>query len=361
MQKDCKVVSKENKEPPVIAIRADGNENLGMGHLMRCMSIGRALEQQGAVCVFFVAQEETGSFVEEKGFTCEVLGTDYREMEKELTTLKALADNYAPGLWLVDSYQITREYLRALQRLAPVFYLDDTGEQVYEADGLINYNIYGDSLGYERNCPASMKLLLGANYAPVKEEFRKISFHVREDVQNVLITMGGSDKLNITGKLCQCLLERLPENVKLTLICGRFNPYLPKLLQLQEDEKRVRVLVDVPDMWNKMAEADVAVAAAGSTMYELSTIGVPTVSCYYVENQRRVAEGFAEKVGVCNAGNFAQEPEIVLQRMTEEVCRLVTAGEERMWLSRRMKQVTDGLGALRMAEALLQSREQHKL
>ena len=79
------------------------------------------------------------------------------------------------------------------------------------------------------------------------------------------------------------------------LICGRFNPHLQELLRLQDAEERVHVLVDVADMWNKLALADVVVAAAGSTMYELSTIGVPTVCCYYVENQRRLAEGFAER------------------------------------------------------------------
>ena len=51
------------KKKPVIAIRADGNEVLGMGHLMRCMSIGKALEKQGAHCVFFVAQEKAGAFI----------------------------------------------------------------------------------------------------------------------------------------------------------------------------------------------------------------------------------------------------------------------------------------------------------
>lgn len=353
-QMEYTVANIEKKEDIVVAIRADGNETLGMGHLMRCMSIGRALEQLGATCVFLVAQEESGAFVVERGFACEVLNTDYRDMERELSALKGLAEEYEPKLWLVDSYQITGRYLNALRKLGPVFYLDDTGEQIFEADGLINYNIYGESLGYENKCPRSMKLLLGAKYAPVKEEFKETPFAMREDVQNVLITMGGSDKLNITGKLCQCLLEKLPERVKLTLICGRFNPHLKELLQLQEDVKQVQVLVDVPDMWNRLAEADLAVAAAGSTMYELSVMGVPTVCCYYVENQRRVAEGFASKAGLCNAGNFSKEPETVLKRMTEAVLALVAEGEKRVALNERMKLVTDGCGALRMAEELMQ-------
>ena len=227
---------------PIIAIRADGNETLGMGHLMRCMSIAKALEKQGAHCVFFVAQKQAGAFIREKGFACEVLNTDYGDMEAELPRLSKMADDYVPMLWLVDSYQITQNYLQELRKMCPVFYLDDMGAQIFDTDGLINYNIYGDELGYEVKCPEKMKLLLGAGYAPVKEEFVMTPYTVREDVQNVLITMGGSDKLNITGQLSQSLLERLPQEIKLTLICGRFNPHLQELLQLQESNDSVLLL-----------------------------------------------------------------------------------------------------------------------
>lgn len=343
---------------PIVAIRADGNESLGMGHLMRCMTIATACKMQGAMCVFFVAQEQAGVFVRERGFACKVLDTDYQDMEAELPRLRekleeCLTEKKQRLLWLVDSYQLTQIYLRELQKTGPVFYMDDTGEQVYEADGLINYNIYGDELEYIADETINMQLLLGVKYAPVREAFVRTPYCVREDVQNVLITMGGSDKLNITEALCRCLQEKLPKGINLTLICGRFNPHLNKLLQLQEAEEGIRILVDVPDVWKEFALADVAVAAAGSTLYELSAMGVPTVCCYYVENQRQVAEGFASKVGMYNAGDYAEEPEEVLKKMAEEVCKLVGDRKARKGLSERMKQVVTGQGASQIAKELL--------
>lgn len=339
------------KEKPIIAIRADGNEVLGMGHLMRCMSIGKALEKQGAYCVFLVAQEKAGAFIREKGFACEVLNTDFRNMEMEFPRITELVKEYEPKLWLVDSYQITAKYIKELQKVCPVFVLDDMGEQNFEADGIINYNIYGDEMVYSNR--ENVRCLLGAKYAPVREEFSQKTYGIQDEVQNVLITMGGSDKLNITGTLCKCLLERLPDKIHVTLICGRFNPHLPELLGLQEAESRVHVLVDVPDMWNKLAMAEVVISAAGSTMYELSSMGVPTVCCYYVENQRRLAEGFAGKVGLCNAGDYSKEPTVVLERLTDAVCELVKNREYRQKLSQHMKEVADGQGAARIAEELL--------
>lgn len=343
-------------EKKIIAIRADGNATLGMGHIMRCMSIAKAIEQaSGGACVFFTAQEQTAQFIREKGFVCEALHTDYRKMESEIPYLQKLAEKYNPKLWLVDSYQITAEYIQELRRMCPVFYLDDIGEMIYEADGLINYNIYGEELGYRERCPQHMTLLLGAAYAPVKKEFANTPYELREEATNILITMGGSDALNISGQLAVRLSEELPETVNLTLICGRFNPHLQALQVLQNNNSRIQILVDVPDMWNYLAKADVVVSAAGSTMYELGCMGIPTVCCYYVENQRRIAEGFSQKAGICNAGDFSENPQVVLNKLTEAVNDLIRDREKRKTVASAMKRVADGKGALRIADILVES------
>lgn len=338
-----------------IAIRADGNSSLGMGHLMRCLSIAGALKRQQAECVFLVAETNAGSFIEEKGFECIVLETDYKDMESERARLEEIWQQQQFSLVLIDSYQITQNYLYFWMKHCPVFYMDDMGTQQLQADGIVNYNVYAKELGYEQWNLADTRLLLGAEYAPVREAFLQTPYFVREQVSRIMITMGGSDMLNIAGRLSERLLPLLGENVELMLICGRFNPHLEKLQKLQKADKRVNVLVDVPDMWNKMAQADIAVSAAGSTMYELSTLGVPTICCYYVENQRRIAEGFAKVGSVINVGDFSAEPEEVLQYTVRQVLSMVQSYEKRVLLSQCIKDVSDGQGAQRLAEALLES------
>ena len=63
-----KMIEKTRKR---IAIRADGNSSLGMGHLMRCLSIAKAAGKK-AECVFLVSENEAGNFIKEKGFNCHV-------------------------------------------------------------------------------------------------------------------------------------------------------------------------------------------------------------------------------------------------------------------------------------------------
>ena len=82
----------------MILIRADGNARIGLGHLMRCLTVAEELAQQGGrenIC-FVCADEASGAFVRENGFRSHVLGTDYRDMESELPLWKAVWEVLMP-------------------------------------------------------------------------------------------------------------------------------------------------------------------------------------------------------------------------------------------------------------------------
>lgn len=339
-------------EQIIIGIRADGSARIGMGHLMRCMSVAIALKKKHVKVVFITSNEQSKNFVTEKGFSCVQLSGQYKSMEEEVPEILEILSAQRIHLLLVDSYGATEMYLAQIKAHVPVFYMDDMGRMSLPVEGLINYNIYGRDMDYEKHYPDTTVLLLGSDYAPVKPEFLQTSYEVRAQVKRILITMGGSDSLNIAGQLGRLLLEVLPDDIEITLICGRFCPHLQELQTFSEENSRVHVLTDVSDMWNQMAVCDLAIAAAGSTMYELCTMGVPTICCYYVENQRRIAEGFADRTSMLNAGDFSQNPERVLQAIAGNVQKLIADKATRSRLSTEMKIVSDGNGAARIAEKL---------
>ena len=338
-----------------MAIRADGSAKIGMGHLMRCLSIALALKENKKKVLFITKNDQSKNFLEEKGFESILLTEEYDSMEKEVEdTLEIIKENQIPVL-LVDSYQVTEKYFALLNAVVPVFYIDDLGTMGLNVKGLINYNIYGASMGYQKNYTAATRLVLGSSYAPVKAAFMNTPYTIRKNVSNILITMGGSDALNIAGQLGELLLEHLPKEVKLTLVCGRFSPHLESVRMLAKTENgrgRVEILTDVSDMWNVMQRCDLAIAAAGSTMYELCTMGVQTIWCYYVENQRRMAECFGERTSMRNAGDFSKDPDQVLQVILNHTLTLLHDEHMRKVLSLEMQCVSDGMGAYRIAEVL---------
>lgn len=335
-----------------VCIRADGSSQIGMGHLMRTLSIAIALREKQVNVFYFTKEIESKAFLEEKGFPCHLVSRRdddiYGEVDETLDFIKRNKIH----MMLVDTYEATEAYLKALNEQIPVFYLDDLGRMDLPVSGLINYNIYGTEMGYDKAYGPNVKLLLGNYYAPVKPQFLETPYKVQEVVKNVLITMGGSDAYNITGQLAKMLLETMPKSVSITAVCGRFNSNLEELEALASKDVRLKVLTDVSDMWNKMAETDLCIASASSTMYELSTMGVPTVFCYYVENQRRIAEGFA-KLGLYNAGDFSKNSDEVLRNIEVGVYKLFNSYTKRDALSKSMKKICDGKGAMHLAEEIL--------
>ena len=257
---------------------------------------------------------------------------------------------------LVDSYFITPYYLEKLRRLAKVILMDDEKKAVYPCDGLVNYNIYGGDLGYERDYPKETGLFLGCPYIPVREQFRNCRYAVRDRVENVLLTTGGSDSLHIAVRMVDRLLKKERKGVQSPIwhiVCGPYHPDIEVLEELAKEHAILRVHKNVTYMSELMRECDIAVSAACSTMYELCSIGLPTVGFYFVENQRRNMETFAKLTPIKNAGDFSAEPENVLTTIEKEVDTLCREKALREEISQIMKKIVDGRGADRLAEGIL--------
>lgn len=342
-------------------IRADGNEKIGMGHIMRCLSIAEALRRQGAEVLFLTADEKPVKLIEERGFAAKILFTYYDEMEVELPQLLSIfmgdggsAQQEKPKI-LVDSYFVTEFYLRNLGLSAKVILMDDEKRAVYPCDGLVNYNIYGKTLGYEEEYPSNTKLFLGCGYMPLREQFRDRSYEVRDKAERVLLTTGGGDGCHMALAVAGRLLSEGREKTGLTwhIVCGPYQPDTEELEKLAAGNGMLQIHKNMTDLSELMGNCDIAVSAAGSTLYELCSIGVPTVGFYFAENQRKNMEEFGKLTPVMNAGDFSVYPERVLDFIWKEVEILCGEKELREKISLAMRSIVDGKGADRLAEELL--------
>lgn len=340
-------------------IRADGNEKVGMGHVMRCLAVAEALKNFEEKIVFITADENPARLIEERGFSVKVLSTSYDDMEGELpriTQFLRQSGTVRKPKILVDSYFITPHYLESLRSFAKVILMDDEKKAVYPCDGLVNYSIYGKTLGYERDYPRETGLFLGCSYVPLRRQFQSCSYAVREKASHILFMTGGSDSLHIALHLTRRLLLREKEgavNAVWHIVCGPYHPDTEELERLAAEHAFLRIHKNVTNMSEIMRRCDIAVSAAGSTLYELCSVGVPTVGFYFVENQRRNMETFAKLTPIKNAGDFSREPEKVLDFIEKEVeilCREKTLREK---CSRIMKSMVDGRGADRLARDLM--------
>ena len=340
----------------MIIFRADGNPDVGTGHIMRCLSIADAFRSMGKEAVFAAADGSMKGLIEARGFRCFVLGTDYRDMPSDLEKTCALAEETGARLIVADSYFVTADYLRGLRQRAKLAYIDDRAAFAYPADVLINYNIFAASETYKRLYSESgedlPRLLLGTGYAPLRAEFRSLpKKEIKEKCTDILISTGGADPVHLGLKMAELISAGCRgSNMRYHLLVGAMNTDADRIVRIASGCENIEVHHGVRDMKSLICSCDIAVSAAGSTLYEICACGVPLITYILADNQIPGAAGF-EKQGIAVSCGDARS-ENICRSILRETERLADSFSERKQRSETMQRLTDGMGALRIAEAL---------
>lgn len=345
----------------MIGIRADGNNQIGIGHVMRCLTVADALRECGEQVVFFLADQSCKELVKSRGFDCCITDTAYDDMEAELPVLDGMLSKLQVDGLVIDSYFVTENYLEYLRKKAVTVYLDDLERFEYPADILVNYNVfakaeeypycvaYSPEKEYERK--RETLILAGPEYAPVRREFYESRRMAEGAVKNILVTLGGSDSYNLSSKIAEQLLARTTADLQ--VVCGPFNRHKEALYGLAEQNPRVIIHENVKEMWALMGECDLAVSAAGSTMCELATMGIPAVTFSFVDNQKRIAEAFGARGAAVTVGHYEPETETdFLNNVSEVVTELCKDADKRKDVALKACATVDGRGAMRIAAVI---------
>jgi len=113
--------------------------------------------------------------------------------------------------------------------------------------------------------------------------------------------------------------------------------------------ERVRVHRDTSRMGQLMAEAGLAVSAAGTTTAELAAIGAPAVLVTIADNQDEAARQ-SEALGWCALVD-GRAPDAA-DRIAAVALALWADPPRRVAMAERLAGIVDGQGAVRIAEAL---------
>jgi RimJ/RimL family protein N-acetyltransferase len=160
-----------------------------------------------------------------------------------------------------------------------------------------------------------------------------------------LVTLGGSDPANATLKVIRALQEIAREGLEAVILVGAANPYRADLEDAIRGTSALRLQTNATDMPELLKWPDVAVAAGGTTSWELMFLGLPALVGILAANQQEVAERLADAQAARNLGWF----EVVTpQQIAQELCSLLTDSHRRSQYSRNGQALVDGQGASRV-------------
>ena len=333
----------------MICIRADMNEKIATGHVMRCLSVADALRSRGTEVMFVCADEDPVSLIKERGFEAHVLGTDWQDMNSEVPALKSFLTQVDAKLLLIDSYQVNADYFSELRKVIKTAYIDDLNDESYDLDMLISYGIYADDGVIKKMYPQSV-CLTGPSYAPLNIAYAQCEPKViKEKAENILILSGGSDTAGAIKKLlAKCTALDLKD---IHVIMGRYHKDREELINTYASDGRVRIDEPVPGLKEHICKADIVLTAGGSTMYEICACGTPAVSYSLADNQNGNVGGF-EKEGLIPFAGDIEDPHMP-DKAAELIANLIDDNQNRKSISEKMQNKVDGKGAERIAEALV--------
>lgn len=303
-----------------ILIRADASVHIGSGHIMRCLTLARALKDQGHE-VSFLCRDLQGNlnvFIQEQGFKVFLIKTHfYIENQQNIqdiflfhahwlpvSQLQDFADcmliiqDQSPDYLIVDHYALSHIWENQVKKLGcKIMVIDDLADRKHDADLLLDQSFGRKLTDYHQLVPENCQLLIGSRYALLRTEFaqwREYSLQRRKNSdfpQHILVNLGGVDKDNYTLQILQLLSEMINKNQNVTVVMGASAPHIDSVKQFAETAPySCNVFINVNNMAQIMAQADVAIGAAGSTSWERCCLGLPTLLLILAENQKNIAE-----------------------------------------------------------------------
>lgn len=337
-----------------LVIRADASAHIGSGHVMRCLALAQAWPAEAGKVI--LALPESGAFLQDRlkkeGFTVETVraGTATRG-DAEATV--DLARRFEAGWLVVDGYPFDNAFLeKVIAGPARVLLLDDTGRQnPAPVDILLNQNVHASPELYP-GADTTTRLLLGAKHAMLRREFLQADLQTPLPLQarRVLVTLGGGDPANHTGKVLAALAHADNRELSARVLVGAANPHREVLeKQAAALPQEVEILTAVSDMPAQYRWADLAVTAGGGTLWELAHLGVPALTMIVADNQEP-ASRLMDSLGAVHCLGWAERLQV--EGLAAALASLARDADRRSAMSEAGRCLIDGRGAERVVGAM---------
>jgi spore coat polysaccharide biosynthesis predicted glycosyltransferase SpsG len=230
--------------------------------------------------------------------------------------------------------------------------MDDSPErQPCECDVVLNPDPDATDARYpDREGPT--QFLLGPRYALLRKEFLNARIHseVAATARRVLITMGGGDEHNVTLQASEALQGIRDTELDVTVVVGASYQHRESLqAAIERSPQPTKLLSNVQNMPELMAQADLAITAGGGTCYELAFMGVPMFLITTAKNHERAVATFASAGAALDAGWYHS-----LDRTTlaSSLRRVIRDRELRQKMTEAASCMVDGKGAQRVVETM---------
>lgn len=336
-----------------VVIRVDSSAELGMGHLIRCLTLAKEIGQHGAD-VEFICQDlpgEQSKLLEEQGQSVRRFRRVITAEEDARATLSVMSG--PPADWvIVDHYRLDASWEKMFrQGQTRVMVIDDLADRPHDCDLLLDQNYNPDEPArYSQLVPEDCTLLLGPTFALVGQAYESNRGRRPDYSRNVVIAFGGSDPPVETLTAIEAM--RVLSSFQVDVVVGAANRHREEIKKKCCTFSGFHFHMQVPNLAELLGKADLAIGAGGSSTWERCCLGVPSIIISIADNQAQSAaklgrDGYAIYLGKAS--------DVEIEAIVSAVREIHERPDLRDSLSRRSMQLVDGRGRYRVTERLLMS------
>ena len=316
-----------------IAFRVDGNKTLGLGHVKRCISIANNLKNKNISCFFITQFKQTKKLLESKGFHVFLINKE----NEYLQINQILAKEFCSKLVIDSKRKSIKNLLKKLNKKFKIILID-----VYydSADLVIFSSLKKSELVYPKNSLIGTKYILhGIEKLPLKNSKKDNS---------ILVTMGGTDKNNISENLINSFAKS-ELSFNLVIVLGEFYAHENKLSKIINNDPRFEIVKSPPSLTSLMQKASVAIISFGITVYETAICQLPSIVISHSDENDSAAK-FVENFGwILYLGKYN---EIVYDDIPKMIFNLMNNKKKLQKMIKSCKKI-DGLGPSNVANSII--------
>lgn len=327
-------------------IRCDASPEIGLGHLVRCLSLAEAFENcYGVNSVFAMRLDPLVDRVMSKRYQAITVPRG----KSQGNWLAGQVRKCGARLLIVDVRDdLTRQELQAIRSDGiRVAVIDDLSDRRLAADVAFYPPVpqvrKADWSGF------TGEVFCGWQWVILRPDLPRAARAGRAERPHLLVTMGGSDPGGLTLQAVRAL-ELVDLEFAATVLLGPGFVHHDALNHLLRQTRRCVVVCRGPnDMPAVMASADLAICSFGVTAYELAAAGIPAIYLCLTPDHAESASALEDEGMGVSLGIYDM---VTHSDLAGTVMHLMLNTERREQMRDQARRGIDGLGAARVAAKL---------
>ncbi|TVT58087.1 MAG: UDP-2,4-diacetamido-2,4,6-trideoxy-beta-L-altropyranose hydrolase [Sedimenticola thiotaurini] len=360
----------------LIVFRVDASNEIGSGHVMRCLTLAKALRNKGAECRF-VSREHQGNMIgliHEQGFdvVClparnagEAISAGLYETKhagwlgdswsNDAALTAAALGTSRPDWLIVDHYALDINWENILRpSCRHLMVIDDLADRLHNCDILLDQNLVSNArTRYKDKVPGACELLLGPEFALLQPQYRELhgsAMRRNDPVRRILVYFGAGNFGSLIVLTIDAFLLLDLGDVELDVVLSTEHPDAEMVCNRIGGHSNITLHGRLPSLAPLMMNADAAVGAGGATSWERCCLGLATLVITIADNQKAAAAELHRQGMIRWLGD---KGEVTLSSLHQELEALLQNGVTNE-MAAKCHSLVDGDGAGRVIRKLME-------